>query len=125
MQTFSQTFSAAAEHVEGSAIVEVRGELDLATAPQLDEVIGRLLSQGHSRIVLDLHGVDFIDSVGITALLTAHRRARAANGWLVLRSAGPRLRMLLETTRLDRELHLEDRDGRPVPATVAREGTWT
>ncbi len=120
-----QTFSATVEHVEGATVVSLAGELDLESSPRLDEVVGRLISRGHARLVLDLADLGFIDSIGLSALLTAQRRARAANGWMVVRSASPRLRTILEATRLDRELHLEDRDGRPVLAFAAREGTWT
>ena len=120
-----QTFSATVEHVEGATVVALAGELDLESSPRLDEVVGRLISRGHARLVLDLADLGFIDSIGLSALLTAQRRARAANGWMVVRAASPRLRTILEATRLDRELHLEDRDGRPVLAFAAREGTWT
>ena len=120
-----QTFRATVEHVEGAAVVGLLGELDMGAAPVLDEVIGRLISQGHCRLVVDLADLGFIDSMGLSALLTAQRRARAANGWMVVRSASPHLRTILQATRLDRELHLEDRDGRPVLAFAAREGTWT
>lgn len=120
-----QTFSALVEHVEGAVVLALAGELDLESSPRLDEVVGRLISQGHTRLVLDLADLGFIDSIGLSALLTAQRRARASNGWMVVRAASPRLRTILEATRLDRELHLEDRDGRPVLAFAAREGTWT
>lgn len=119
-----QTFRVTTEHVEGAAVIALCGELDLASAPALDAVVGRMISQGHCRLVLDLADLGFIDTVGLSGLLTAHRRARAANGWLVVRAASPRLRRLLETTGLDRTLHLEDRDGRPMPTAAAREGTW-
>ena len=106
-------------------MLHLAGELDLLSSPLLDEVVGRQISMGHARLVLDLADLGFVDSIGLSALLTARRRAEAANGWLVVRAASPRLRSILEVTRLDRELHLEDRDGRPVLASAAREGTWT
>jgi anti-anti-sigma factor len=119
-----QVLQATVDHVEGEAVVALDGELDMATSHELDQVVGRLISEGHTRLVLDLSALAFVDSAGLSALLTAQRRARAAHGWLALRGATPRLRMLLEATHLDSELHLEDRDGRRVPAMAGREGAW-
>lgn len=119
-----QVFSARVEHIEGAAVVWLAGELDRAASRQLDELTTTLVSHGHSRIVLDLAELTFVDAAGLATMLHAKHRARAANGWLVVRAATPGVRRLLVTTGLSSELHLEDRDGRPV-ITAAREAAWT
>ncbi len=72
------------EH-DQSLLVRVDGELDLATAPELDRTLTRAES-AHMDIVLDLDRVSFIDSTGLHVLLkhacaqTAARRFRLTRG---------------------------------------------
>ncbi len=55
-------------------ILELRGELDIATAPGTEERVQALLEQG-SDVLLDLEALAFIDSSGIRMLLQSHRAA--------------------------------------------------
>jgi anti-sigma B factor antagonist len=55
-------------------LIEVYGDLDLATVPALETELGRVESTDVQRIVLDLSGLDFIDSSGIALLLRAVER---------------------------------------------------
>jgi anti-sigma B factor antagonist len=64
---------------DGAIVVAVFGELDLCTCPQLDAVLTRLAAQ-QSAVVLDLMGVEFMDSTGLNLLVTATRGARR-DGW--------------------------------------------
>ncbi len=66
-----------------AAWVRVTGELDMATAPQLAEMLGRA-QESSPRLVLDLRQVTFIDSAGVHVILTANVRAIAAGRRLVL-----------------------------------------
>ena|SRR5947209_2874848 len=62
----------------GTRFVEVRGELELATAPTLGQRIRRpLFWEGTKRVVVDLSGVVFMDSSGASALLLSVSHARA------------------------------------------------
>lgn len=54
--------------------VRVEGELDVATAPALEEALKRAEASDASGIVIDLTGVSFIDSTGLRTLLEAHAR---------------------------------------------------
>jgi anti-sigma B factor antagonist len=65
---------------DGTAVLHLEGELDLATAGRVPEAVARLLRDGHSRIVVDLRGVNLIDSVGVRALLHIRRRMWRENG---------------------------------------------
>jgi anti-anti-sigma factor len=51
--------------------LSVAGEIDLLTAPQLEESLSRLCAEGVSEIEVDLREVDFIDSSGLRAILSA------------------------------------------------------
>lgn len=55
----------------GRRLVAVRGELDIAHAPELEAAIEKLCEEGAREIVVDLSGVAFIDSSGLRALLAA------------------------------------------------------
>lgn len=65
---------------DGTVVLELNGELDLATAGLVPETVARLLRDGHSRIVVDLRGVHLIDSVGVRALLHIRRRMWRSDG---------------------------------------------
>ena len=57
----------------------MHGELDIATAPELVELLARLRRRGHA-VVLDLAEVTFMDSTGLTTLMDARLQADR-NGW--------------------------------------------
>ncbi|MGW3963998.1 STAS domain-containing protein [Amycolatopsis sp. NPDC005003] len=52
----------------GTAVVEVDGDLDLATAPRLHELIAATASGALIRLVLDLRGVQFLSATGLAAV---------------------------------------------------------
>jgi anti-sigma B factor antagonist len=52
-------------------VVEVRGEIDVATVSQLEEKLAVALSRDGRPVIADLSGCEFIDSAGISALLWA------------------------------------------------------
>jgi anti-sigma B factor antagonist len=53
--------------------IQIEGELDLAVASQLDEVLGAAVEQC-TRVLIGLERCDFIDSSGIAVILRAHNR---------------------------------------------------
>jgi anti-sigma B factor antagonist len=62
------------ERVAGVHVVAVAGELDAAGAPRLRDHLTELIDHGADRVVLDLSGLDFLDSVATAAIVGAHRR---------------------------------------------------
>ena len=97
-----------AGHAERAMVVEVAGELDLHSAPQLRAEIGRSLENKSSRIVIDLAGVTFLDSTGVGVLVGALKRAREADGDLHFCNAQSRVRRVFEITGLIGALPLFD-----------------
>lgn len=83
--------------------VVVRGEIDMATAPQLRELLDRLHSAGFHHIVLDCRGLGFLDSSGIGVLVAARTRL-GDDGELVLDSPPPHVRKVLEITGVSSHL---------------------
>jgi anti-sigma B factor antagonist len=91
--------------VDGTtARVTVRGEIDVATAPQLREMLHDLIQGGASQIVLDCRDLGFLDSSGIGLLVAARKRLGA--GELVIESPPPHVRKVLELTGVASELSL-------------------
>ena len=63
---------------DGTVLLELCGEIDLATAPILEAVL-RQVAATPPLLVLDLRAVTFLDSAGVLLLLEAHRRQKAAD----------------------------------------------
>src|SRR3954454_17995298 len=65
-------------------IVEVGGEIDVYTAPKLREQLVELVNDGSYHLVVDMEGVDFLDSTGLGVLVGGLKRVRAHEGSLRL-----------------------------------------
>ena len=66
------------------AVVDVKGEIDVYTAPKLREKLIELVSEGSYDVVVNLEGVDFLDSTGLGVLVGALKRVKAHDGSLAL-----------------------------------------
>jgi anti-sigma B factor antagonist len=96
-------------HSEGTARLELHGELDIGTAPKLDEAVESALDDGCREVVLDLAGTTFMDSAGLGALLSAARAVDARQAKMAVRSPpGSEARVLLEMSRTAGVVGLQD-----------------
>ena len=84
----------------GWAVVDITGDLDMASAPALRTLILQLLSAGTRLIAVDLTATDFVDSTGLGMLVAALKRVRTHDGELVVVCPDPRLRRIFELTEL-------------------------
>jgi anti-sigma B factor antagonist len=80
-----------------ATVVVVRGEIDMATAPQLRNTLNELVDGGASRLVLDCRGLDFLDSSGIGVLIAVRKRL-GDDGAMTLEAPQPHVRKVLELT---------------------------
>lgn len=85
-------------------VVEVGGELDLATAPRLSLALDMAERHGSRSIVLDLAELRFVDASGLRVLVDAARRAREGGWSLSGRNPSPPVSKLLELVGLERSL---------------------
>jgi anti-sigma B factor antagonist len=85
---------------DDSVVVTVRGHLDLDSAPVLTTTLDQVLERPRPRIVVDLSGVGFCDSIGLSAFVVGQRRASDAGGWVRLAAPGAWLAGLLDTIGL-------------------------
>ncbi len=86
------------------AVVQARGEIDLATVGAFRTALQDLMVEGAVQVAVDLSGVSFIDSSALGALVAAHRRARGLGGSLAIAGPQPPVARILELTGLDRVL---------------------
>ena len=87
--------------VSDVAIVRITGRVTLTEGtPEFDDVLQRLVQQGHVRIVLDLADVPYIDSTALGSLLRTHATVSRRGGAMKLLNVKGHVRELLELTRL-------------------------
>jgi anti-sigma B factor antagonist len=82
-------------------VLEVSGEVDVYTAPALRDRITDLLDAGQQLLIVDLAGVEFLDSTGLGVLVAGLNRAREVGGSLALVCPQERVLKLFRITGLD------------------------
>jgi anti-sigma B factor antagonist len=102
-------FSVVTDAADDRLVVSVHGELDLATAPQLEDVVLPVLKDGGD-VVLDLRPLEFMDSTGVRVIVAAHVCAGEGGGSLVLVRTDPEgpVGRVLEISGLDGILEFVD-----------------
>ena len=83
-------------------VLDVNGEVDLYTSPQLRDAIDREVGEGTSRVLVDLTGVTFMDSIGLGVLVGSLKRSRERGGELALVCTEGSVLKVLTITGLDR-----------------------
>lgn len=87
-------------NVEAATLVEIGGEIDLQSAPQLRAGLLKTSDVPSPHVVIDLSEVSFIDSTGVGVLVGALKRARANGGEVHFCGVQARVRRVLEITGL-------------------------
>jgi anti-anti-sigma factor len=111
-------FEASATHFDdGIRVLAVRGELDLGTAPELEEPLEDAISGGDALLLIDLSECEFIDSTGIALIVRAWKQLDGAlvdgDGphRVVICGANEQVRRVLEITGLELSIPVhESRD---------------
>lgn len=94
------------EHTDRLTIFALSGRLDAHTAPQVREMLLRLLDEGHHHILVDMAKVNFVDSTGLSILVSGMKRCRQARGDLALMQLQQPVRIIFELTRLDKAFEI-------------------
>jgi anti-sigma B factor antagonist len=79
-------------------VISLTGELDLATADELEQELARVEATDVLSIVLDLSGLRFMDSTGVRLILGADARSRANSNRLTLLPGPPAVQRVFELT---------------------------
>ena len=90
------------------AVVDVKGEIDVYTAPKLREKLIELVSEGSHNVVVNLEGVDFLDSTGLGVLVGALKRVKAHDGTLALVCTQDKILKIFKITGLTKVFPIHD-----------------
>ena len=86
--------------IEGIDIVALAGRLVMADVPEVRQKLLTTVEQGGGKLILDLAQVGFMDSSGLSVLVSALKATRAKGGDIALLHLSPNVRSLIELTRL-------------------------
>ncbi len=89
-------------------LLQISGEIDMATGPELRQRIVQYVQEGHLHIILDLAKVDFIDSTGLGVLIGGLKRTRSHGGDLQCIGLSESLKEMFKLTGLDAVLTEKD-----------------
>lgn len=81
-------------------VIALPQRLTMADAGDYRHAIRDVVDSGCKFLAIDMSGVDFVDSSGLSVLVSAYKAARNANGDAVLFDLQPQVRALVELTRL-------------------------
>jgi anti-sigma B factor antagonist len=84
---------------DGQVVAVLRGELDVAEAAQVAASLA-MVAAGGRNVIVDLEGLEFIDSSGLAALVHARQHARRAGSDLLLAAPQQQVLRMLAITRL-------------------------
>ncbi len=101
----------ARRHNERTAVISMSGQLSAMSADQLREAVASAIEHHQNHVVLELRGVDFIDSSGLGAVIGGLKSTRQAGGDLRIVDPSAQVMMILRLTNVDQIL--------PVFANVA------
>lgn len=89
-----------------NVVVEVKGDLDVLTAPLLWERLEEAIEASDGEVTLDLAGITFIDSMGLGVIIRGHKRLRTDEGVLVIFAPTEQAQSVFRLTGLDQVLDL-------------------
>ena len=93
-------------HAPERVVLCLHGELDLATAPLLSREIKSVDLGATATVVLDLQGLEFMDSTGLRTILSAQEYLRARGGGFAVTRGSSQVQRLLSVTRADEHLQV-------------------
>ncbi len=89
-------------------MISVSGELDLASGPQLEQVLDGITGSSTDLVIIDLSQLDFMDSTGLSIIVKAHQRLQGDGRELGLVRGPAQVQRLLDLTGVAGRLRLVD-----------------
>jgi anti-sigma B factor antagonist len=94
---------------DGTCTLAISGELDLATAPRLEQEVNTAVAEGAKVVVVDLTNLSFIDSTGLRVFLRLNEQAAAAGWRLTMVRPSEQVKTILRVTGAQGELPIQPR----------------
>jgi anti-sigma B factor antagonist len=118
---FAMPVSATIEKLpEATAVITLQGNMTLGTSLKVaDSQIHGTIADGVTRMVIDMTGVDYVDSAGLGMLVFAYGTLNEKNGSLRLCGVAPRVLSLLKMTKTDGFLPIDETRAESLSALAA------
>jgi anti-sigma B factor antagonist len=95
------SFTAVSREVGGVTVIDMDGRITLGEGSDLlRDLIGGKLGSGHKKIVMNLAGINYIDSTGLGELVAGYRQIKSQGGELKLLKLNKKVSDLLQITKL-------------------------
>ena len=91
----------------GIIVISLSGRLDAAASPTVKEALQELIDEDQPKLIMDLQQVPFIDSSGLSSLVSALRTVREKGGDIVLSGVQSQARTIFHLTMLDRVFSIQ------------------
>lgn len=105
-----------------AAMIDLEGEVDVYTAPQLKQQIINMLDNNILHVIVNLTNVEYLDSTALGVLIGGLKRLRERSGTLDLVCPNPRIRRIFEITGLDKIFDIYSTEEEAMNKVKAKEG---
>lgn len=103
------------EEADGRVRLALKGELDISSAAQVEDALGRIESGQPGLVLIDLRELAFMDSTGLRTVVSADSRAREQGRRLAVVRGPEAVDRIFSLTRLDERLEMLDEPGGEPP----------
>ncbi|HYE80101.1 MAG TPA: STAS domain-containing protein [bacterium] len=97
-----QTMEIATREQNNVLIFDIKGELDAKAAPELKERLTDKINQGHTRVLVNLSDISYLDSAGLGVLVSGLKIATRQNGDLRMWGLQEEVKNIFQLTRLNK-----------------------
>ena len=101
-----RSFTVQLQPLSDAALIVVSGELDIASAPELEQMLDQVEPELTKLVIVDLRELEFMDSTGLSIIVRAHQRLSECDCELTLIKGQPQVQRLLDLTGVADRLRL-------------------
>ena len=91
---------------DGIIICYISGEINIDTATDVKKTFSKLISRKEKRVILNLEGVSYIDSLGIATIISFLRDLKRIQGIVVLSNVSSRINSIFSITKMDKAFQI-------------------
>jgi anti-sigma B factor antagonist len=106
---------------DGIEVIDVRGQIDIYTAPRLRELLIDLVSKNNYQLIVNMDKVEFLDSTGLGVLVGGLKRVRAHDGSLDLVCTQERILKIFRITGLTQVFGIHETVNQAIAAKKGRQ----